>query len=67
VIPNVSGVPGTLIRWGKDGLAFNTSGGQVITIEGSFVGPATPQASPSPLRESLSYPFPKRGEAVRTK
>ncbi len=36
-IPNVMGSPVRLIRWGNNGLAFNTSGGQVYLIGGNFV------------------------------
>ena len=36
-IPNVSGTPQRLIRWGQNGLAFNTSGGQIVLIGGNFV------------------------------
>ena len=31
-IPDVSGTPGSLIRWGANGLAFRTSGGQIFLI-----------------------------------
>jgi hypothetical protein len=36
-IPNVTGNPLRLIRWGQNGLAFNTDGGQVYLIGGNFV------------------------------
>jgi hypothetical protein len=36
-IPNVSGSPQRLIRWGQNGLAFNTSDGKVILVGGNFV------------------------------
>ncbi len=36
-ISNASGSPVRLIRWGNNGLAFNTSGGQVYLIGGNFV------------------------------
>jgi hypothetical protein len=39
IVTNVSGNPIRLIRWGQNGLAFNTSGGAVYVIQGSFVGP----------------------------
>jgi hypothetical protein len=35
--PTVSGGVGRLIRWGSNGLAFNTSGGQVVLFHGSLV------------------------------
>ena len=31
-IPNISGTPTSLIRWGVDGLAFRTTGGQVFLV-----------------------------------
>lgn len=36
-IPNIGFVPIKIIRWGTDGLAFNTADGQLIIIKGSFV------------------------------
>ena len=36
-IANVSGNPQRLIRWGQNGLAFNTDGGQICLIGGNFV------------------------------
>ncbi len=36
-IPNISGTPIRLIRWGNNGLAFNTYQGPVYLIGGSFV------------------------------
>ena len=57
-IPNITGSPIHLIRWGENGLAFNTGGfglsGQVYVVGGSFISPAPPFAvtappAPSPL------------------
>jgi hypothetical protein len=36
-IPNVSGNAERLIRWGQNGLAFDTDGGQLVLVGGSFV------------------------------
>lgn len=36
-LPNVNGFPIRLIRWGQNGLAFNTNAGQVYLIAGTFV------------------------------
>jgi hypothetical protein len=36
-IPNVTGNPLRLIRWGQNGLAFNTDGGEIVLVGGSFV------------------------------
>jgi hypothetical protein len=51
-IPNVNGGPIRLIRWGQNGLAFNTGGfgvsGQVYLVGGNFVSPAPPFTLTSP-------------------
>jgi sugar lactone lactonase YvrE len=50
-IPNVNGGVKRLIRWGQNGLAFNTNSGQVFLVGGNFVSPvsaATPPATPLP-------------------
>jgi hypothetical protein len=36
-INNVNGNIGRLVRWGQNGLAFNTSGGQIFLVAGTFV------------------------------
>ena len=36
-INNINGNIGRLVRWGQNGLAFNTSGGQVFLVAGTFV------------------------------
>jgi hypothetical protein len=36
-ISNVTGNPLKLIRWGQNGLAFNTDGGQVFLVGGNFI------------------------------
>jgi hypothetical protein len=36
-ISNVSGKPLRLIRWGQNGLAFNTDAGQIVLVGGNFV------------------------------
>lgn len=36
-IPSVTGNPQRLIRWGQNGLAFNTDGGLIYLIGGNFV------------------------------
>lgn len=40
-IPGVSGSPGSLIRWGRNGLAFRTSGNQVFLIRTALVPTST--------------------------
>ena len=50
-IPGLNGTAGRLVRWGENGLAFNTSDGHVFLIGGNFVSPistATPPAAPLP-------------------
>ncbi|HKS80571.1 MAG TPA: hypothetical protein VJR23_03625 [Candidatus Acidoferrales bacterium] len=39
-LPNVSGHPIKMIRWGQNGLAFNTDQGQIYLISGTFVAQA---------------------------
>ncbi len=55
-IPNVKGNPLRLIRWGQDGLAFNTDGGEVYIISGTFVG-AVPQNQKSKMPPALTAVF----------
>lgn len=38
-IPSVSGAVSSLVRWGDDGLAFRTSGGQVFLIQSPLFNP----------------------------
>jgi hypothetical protein len=50
-IPNVNGGVKRLIRWGQNGLAFNTNDGHIFLVGGNFVSPvsaATPSATPLP-------------------
>ena len=37
VFSSVSGNPTRLIRWGQNGLAFNTDAGQIVLVGGNFV------------------------------
>ena len=48
-IPGMSGFPRTLIRWGPDGLALSTTGGQIYLIQGPAVGPIDSPAEPGAL------------------
>jgi hypothetical protein len=36
-IPNLKGTVQGLVRWGQNGLAFNTNQGQIVLLGGSFV------------------------------
>lgn len=58
-IPGIAGVPRRLIRWGQNGLAFNTTGGQIVLVGGNFLDPAAtaPPASPTlPLPDPAPAP-----------
>ena len=58
-VSGVTGNPLRLIRWGQNGLAFNTSGGQVFLIAGSFVSPAPPfTVTPPPAPTTPPTPAP---------
>jgi hypothetical protein len=46
ILPNVNGNPLNLIRWGQNGLAFNTDAGQVYLIAGTFVAQAQQATRP---------------------
>lgn len=54
-IPNIIGTPRSLIRWGTDGLAFHTSGGQVFFFH-------TPSMQPYPTDNPA---FTTRPDGVR--
>jgi YVTN family beta-propeller protein len=41
-VTGVTGNPLRLVRWGQNGLAFNTSSGQVFLVGGNFISPAPP-------------------------
>lgn len=69
VIPNVSGTPLRLIRWGANGLAFNSTdeplsnGGAVYLISGAFVNSGQPQntrAVPNSERVRRTWQTPKK-------
>lgn len=47
-LTSVSGTPGSLIKWGNAGLAFRTSGNQVILISTSEIPPLPPTPIPLP-------------------
>ena len=58
-IPNVSGSVKRVIRWGKNGLAFNTTGGQVFLVAGNFLSPIpTTFPTPAPFPTPPSPPTP---------
>lgn len=49
-IPNVIGAVGDLFRWGADGLAFRTGGGQIFLIRTSLI----PNTQPTPASVTLA-------------
>ena len=49
VVSNVTGNPLRLIRWGANGLAFNTSGGQIFLISSTTFVTSTAAQQPHPL------------------
>ena len=65
-IPNVRGAVSSLIRWGANGLAFGTNGGQFMIIQTTLV-PAnepipTPTPTPSPTPTATPTPTPGPGQ-----
>ncbi len=60
-IPNVSGTPTTLIRWGSNGLAFRTTAGHFYLIQTSLIPSGdpipTPTATVSPTPNPSPTPF----------
>jgi len=64
-VPNVTGNPMRLIRWGQNGLAFNTSSGQVFLVGGNFISPAPPfNLTPPPTPTTLPTPAPNAPSIV---
>lgn len=58
---SVSGVRGkvrTMIRWGANGLAFCTSGGQIFLIQSSLVASTQPAPTPTPTPIPTATPTP---------
>ena len=54
-IPGITGAPKRLIRWGQNGLAFNTTSGQLVLVGGNFLDAASTAIPPSP---TLPTPAP---------
>jgi len=57
-IGGVKGIPGSLVRWGTNGLAFRTSSRQVFLIETALVNSSVPVASPTPTPSPTPSPSP---------
>ena len=54
-IPGITGAPKRLIRWGQNGLAFNTTSGQFVLVGGNFLDSVPTAIPPSP---TLPAPAP---------
>jgi hypothetical protein len=55
----VTGTPRRMIRWGQNGLAFNTDSGQIVLVAGNFLNPiAAPPALPVPTPTPTPAPNP---------
>ncbi|MDQ5837553.1 MAG: hypothetical protein M3379_12315, partial [Acidobacteriota bacterium] len=59
-IPGVFGSPSGLVRWGANGLAFCTTGGQLFLIQTTLVpsNETVPQPSPTPTTTPTPVPTP---------
>ena len=57
-IPNVRGQLTDLVRWGSNGLAFGTTGGQFFIIQSTLVPSNDPVPSPTPTPSPTSTPTP---------
>jgi hypothetical protein len=57
-ISGLTGSPGSLVRWGTNGLAFRTTSRQVFLIETALVDPNVPIASPTPTPSPTPSPSP---------
>jgi hypothetical protein len=60
-VPGVSGTVERLLRWGNNGLAFNTTGGQIVLIGGNL-----PVAAPFPAATPIPTPAPTPAPTVQT-
>ncbi|HKG58451.1 MAG TPA: Calx-beta domain-containing protein, partial [Pyrinomonadaceae bacterium] len=57
-IANVNGGPGSLVRWGTNGLAFRTFDRKIYLIETTLVNASVPVASPTPTPSPTPSPTP---------
>jgi hypothetical protein len=57
-IPGVNGNVSRLVRWGSNGLAFCTDGGQLFLIQTALIPSADPVPSPTPTPASSPTPTP---------
>jgi len=57
-IPSVNGQVSSLVRWGSNGLAFRTDGGQLFLIQTTLIPSADPIPSPTPTPIPSPTPTP---------
>ncbi|HEX8351676.1 MAG TPA: hypothetical protein VF611_02040, partial [Pyrinomonadaceae bacterium] len=57
-IPGVRGTPAALVRWGSNGLAFSTTGGQLFLVQTTLIPSVDPVPSPSPTPAFTPTPTP---------
>jgi DNA-binding beta-propeller fold protein YncE len=57
-LPGVSGNPSGLVRWGANGLALSTTGGQLFLIQTTLVPSSEPVPSPTPTPAPTPTPSP---------
>jgi len=60
-VPGVTGSVERLIRWGNNGLAFNTTGGQIVLMGGNL-----PVATPFPAATPIPTPTPTPAPTAQT-
>src|SRR6185312_354313 len=60
-VPSVSGTVERLLRWGSDGLAVNTTGGQIVLLAGNL-----PVAQPFPAATAIPTPAPIPAPTAQT-
>ena len=57
-LQGVSGTPTSLVRWGANGLAFRTSGGQIYLLQTALVDQSIPVPTPTPTPSPSPSPSP---------
>jgi hypothetical protein len=57
-IPGVTGNVTSLVRWGSNGLAFRTDGGQLFLIQTDLIPSVDPVPSPTPTPSPSATPTP---------
>ncbi|HEY2115700.1 MAG TPA: hypothetical protein VGJ51_11445, partial [Candidatus Angelobacter sp.] len=66
-LSGIIGTPRRMIRWGQNGLAFNTDSGQIVLVAGNFLDPiANPPAVPVPTPTPTPTPNPNPQAPVIT-